>query len=102
MVSTCQFWQLINLVPNGSCEQKLNNVHLNNFQAALMSYDCAYLMNDDKEMASALRRRSFIDEPIDGPRLQLLLKYVILTMTKLGNIFQKKFYLGVDRQMVHL
>ena len=51
-----------------------------------MSYDCAFLMNDDKEMAAALWRRFFIDEPFDGPRLELLLKYVRLTMAKLDDM----------------
>merc|ERR1712241_802165 len=56
------------------------------FQHALMLYDFAFLKNDDMEIVTALWRRFYLDEPLDGPRLELLLKYFRLNMAMLDNI----------------
>merc|ERR1712203_74482 len=65
-------------------KRKENIMDLNfEFQAALMMYDCALLNNDDKEIVAALWGRIFLDEPLNGPRLELLLKYVRINMAML-------------------
>ena len=67
-----------------------------------MSYDCAFLMNDDKEMASALWRRFFIDEPFDGPLLDRTSFEIYYPALSLSVLHISKEVVGVDRQLVHL
>jgi len=84
-------------------KRKENLMDLNfEFQAALMMYDCAFLNDDDKEIAAALWRRLFIDEPLDAPRLELLLKYVRLNMVMLDNISLEDLLTGKGIKWVSL
>ena len=53
----------------------------------MLFYDCAFLSNDDKDLAAVLWRRFYLEEPeLDGPRLELLVKYVRKTMAMLDEI----------------
>jgi len=84
-------------------KRKENIMDLNfEFQAALMMYDCALLNNDDKEIAAALWRRFFLEESLDPPRLELLLKYVRLNMVMLDNISLEDLLVGKGIKWVSL
>jgi len=72
------------------------------FQAALMMYDCAFLNDDDKEIVAALWRRIFLEEPLDGPRLELLLKYVRINMAMLDDISLEELLVGKHIKWVSL
>merc|ERR1712241_350394 len=57
------------------------------FTASLLFYDCAFLTNEDKDLASVLWRRFYLEEPeLDGARLELLVKYVRKTMDMLDEM----------------
>ena len=67
-----------------------------------MMYDCAFLNDDDKEIVAALWRRIFLDEPLNGPRLELLLKYVRINMAMLDDISLEELLVGKHIKWVSL
>lgn len=64
------------------------------FQATLIFYDKGLVANDDIELATVLWRRFFELQEPDGPRLELLLKYVRQTMSMLDDLPNEHFIKG--------
>ena len=62
-------------------------------KASMLIYDCG-IMGNDQELASALWRRFFLMNQPDGPRIELLVKYVRHCMNMLDDIPNEHYYIG--------